>query len=324
MSAADKATYLRDMVNATPPVFEDGWLDFKGGTHGPAGNSIPLPDTTVKELWSKALCGFANTGGGVLVWGIDARPRPSAIDPTKKVDAATGVRLIPDPQAFKSRLMTLHHMATDPPVSGIQVEAINDAADGGFVVCLIPESNFKPHRAEWTGEQYYMRIGDDFVVIPRSILASMFYPRTRPQYRATVACQNFYSSNLNTRMSAWIDIENTGTATARDTYIVIEARPEFLSLTSYSQPETWLPEPASHKNKAGLRFRSGSVHPGTTAPTIRLNLEAGPPDFVSSCSLQFSIYSQDVQPQTFIAKFGPTDLHSLQRIEKQAAQQAEP
>jgi len=65
--------FLQGTVHSTPPTFEEEWLDFKG--------AAATPPDKIKEIWSKALAGFANTEGGVLVWGIDARK-----DPTTGVD----------------------------------------------------------------------------------------------------------------------------------------------------------------------------------------------------------------------------------------------
>jgi hypothetical protein len=133
------ASFLKAMVNSKPPTFEEEWREFKGGFSGPSSKPQPLCDEKIQDLWSTTLSGFANTSGGVLVWGIDARATPSPDDPEKKVDAASGLRLVPNPDAFKSRLMELHQTATDPPVVGVQIESIKDTAGDGFVVCLIPE-----------------------------------------------------------------------------------------------------------------------------------------------------------------------------------------
>ena len=63
--------------------------------------------------------------------------------------------------------MELHHQATDPPVLNVEIESYPDpgASGAGFVVCLVPESPFRPHRAEHvTNKPYYIRAGDDFVI----------------------------------------------------------------------------------------------------------------------------------------------------------------
>ena len=87
-------TFLKGLIGSDPPSFETDWLDFKGAEQ--------LKDKDVKKIWSEALAGFANTEGGVLVWGIDARP-----DPITKIDCASGLSLVKKPATFVSRLKEL-------------------------------------------------------------------------------------------------------------------------------------------------------------------------------------------------------------------------
>jgi hypothetical protein len=70
---SDPVAAIKRLLNATPPTFETEWLDFKGAAN----------DQDTKKTWSKALAGFANTQGGVLVWGVDARK-----DQATGIDAA--------------------------------------------------------------------------------------------------------------------------------------------------------------------------------------------------------------------------------------------
>jgi len=113
--------------------------------------------------------------------------------------------------------MQLHHQATDPPVLGVQVEPFADAATAGrgFVVFLIPASEFRPHRAEHvTNKPYYIRAGDDFVVPPVSLLRAMFHPRSNPYLRVQASFHDMTKTNDVVR---WIfTIQNSDTATARD------------------------------------------------------------------------------------------------------------
>jgi hypothetical protein len=62
--AADPAGQIRAWVGSAPPTFETEYLDFK---------CEPVEDADLKRTWSRTVAGFANTEGGVVVWGIDAR-----------------------------------------------------------------------------------------------------------------------------------------------------------------------------------------------------------------------------------------------------------
>ena len=130
----DPALYLRGLVTDPPSVYENDWRNFEEGEH--------FKDEDAKKLWSKALSGFANTGGGVIVWGIKAKKDSNGID------AANDVSPVPEAAKLRSRLMELHHQATDPPVPAVDVRHFVDATNGdaGYVVCFVPEGISKPHR----------------------------------------------------------------------------------------------------------------------------------------------------------------------------------
>src|SRR5688500_17818969 len=94
INADDPLTHIRSWISSSPPTFESEYLEFKGRPVPKDGDPDPQ-----KRLWSEALSGFANTGGGVLVWGVKARD----IDGSG-VDCAVGETLIEDVFQFQSRL----------------------------------------------------------------------------------------------------------------------------------------------------------------------------------------------------------------------------
>jgi hypothetical protein len=166
-SDPNPANFLKEMANpALPPTFESDYLDFK---------AKPDPDpknAKLKEIWYEALSGFGNSGGGVLIWGIDARK-----DKTTEIDAAHDVKPIQNPNGFKSLLIQLQRGATDPPLGDVKIETWESSPGEGFIVCLIPSGQFKPYRAEVSGKkQFFMRAVDTFFVPSVSVLRTLFYP----------------------------------------------------------------------------------------------------------------------------------------------------
>src|SRR5271157_1593181 len=105
----------------------------------PAGANDQKNEQKIKEFWCINLSAFGNTQGGVLIWGIGAKQ----ID---KVDAAWSRPLVPSPDTLRTKLFELHHLATDPPLSGVEIEAITVPNEGGrgFVVCFVPQGAFVP------------------------------------------------------------------------------------------------------------------------------------------------------------------------------------
>lgn len=150
---------------------EELFLDFKRSSDD--GRNRNLSQTDRNNL-AKAISGFGNSEGGVIVWGIDCSHNATGGDVAKcKVPVV-------DAKRFKSWLEGAVSGCTVPPHSGVRNAAIlcTGSADG-FVVTHIPKSNHAPH--QMVGKlQYYIRAGSDFVPTPHQVLAGMFGRRPQP------------------------------------------------------------------------------------------------------------------------------------------------
>lgn len=285
--AADPVAVIKRLVDATPPECETEWRDFKGAAQA--------NDQDTKRTWSKALAGFANTQGGVLIWGVDARK-----DQATGVDAASDLSLVKNPSAFKSRLNELHHQATEPPVLGVEIEAypIPGTADEGFVVCYVPESPFKPHRAEHADRQYYIRAGDDFVVPSVSLLRSLFFPlsRCRLVVKLTASC-TVENGNLIYHLKAFL--ENTGTATAFNTYII--AHPNPAEGTPYTGSD-W--QSGATRNPYSLAAKK-PIHPGIMMQFCGWNYhpQFNPQSYAKGLAFRIQVFAQDAEPLEWLVAF---------------------
>jgi predicted HTH transcriptional regulator len=109
------------------------------------------PDLGESDAWqfSRALSGFANSDGGVLVWGIE----------TDKEERASKLKPISSAVDFESRLKKSLLNTVQPFVDGILIATIlEDGGDGtGYVKVLVPRSEKTPHRAMLAGREYYRR-----------------------------------------------------------------------------------------------------------------------------------------------------------------------
>jgi hypothetical protein len=306
-SAPDPAAFIRALAPSDPPTFEGDWLDFKR----------PCSPDDTKRIGSKALSGFANTEGGVIVWGVIANKDPSG------VDAANGIALVQNPAAAVSRLMQLHHVATDPPVAGVDVRPVLDTgtSDEGFVVCYVPESSYKPHRAEYVeGKPYFIRAGDDFVMPSPALLRHLFYPKTSavlqivaiPGWELWTGLQDLRPHKLRYD----IRIQNIGTATARDEYIVMSTPGMGLN----AEPR-WV----KHGDLRGIGL-SGTepIHPGMVSKLCWMthspeNLNCLPNDPrkpipVVPVQLEFLLHCLDHEQQVVTITIAPTDFKPVQMV----------
>jgi hypothetical protein len=293
----DTVSFLKAMINSASPTTESEYRDFKGMTDK---KGKTLNDGEIRSIWSEAVAGFATTGGGVLIWGLDARKFDN-----DTVDRVVGPNLVIDPDGLKSRLQQVLPQATDPPVVGVRIESFPDSTqnNAGFVVCFIPESPYKPHRTEMGGKRWVMRVADSFIDVPPPVLRSLFFPNRRSYITARVAAKIEDQEDGSTSgvMSVVFEIRlyNAGPATAKELLLIAQPVQDL----AYREIPLW----ASLNTLAGHRFIYGQAfHPGQMieAPPAqillpvshRMSRELGRG---ASVDLQFQIYAMDQEPQAF-------------------------
>ncbi|HEY9069811.1 MAG TPA: ATP-binding protein [Candidatus Ozemobacteraceae bacterium] len=188
---------------------EELFLDFKRSSDNGRGRKLSDHD---RDNFGKALSGFANAEGGVIVWGIDCRASSFG-------DVASRVVPISDPLKFLSLLQGAVSGLTIPPVPNVSLHAIVDPFTGeGFVVTLIPQSDLAPHQVV-RKVQYYMRAGSDFMPVPHAVLAGMFGKRPQPRityrklYGKTLVKGEYLECNLS------VLLKNMGRGIGRDIFI---------------------------------------------------------------------------------------------------------
>jgi hypothetical protein len=166
-----------------------------------------LSDSDKKNL-AKAVSGFSNSSGGVLIWGILNKtlvPKP-----------------IGDIEQFLANLLHLAPQSCDPLVSGIDgVWLPSENKNGeGFAIIYIPESVLPPHRVvikvNEVKNHYYTRSGDSFVIATRTQLEDMFGRRPKP---VLILSKRFSAQKNNTKnelgqLNILIGIRNAGRGSA--------------------------------------------------------------------------------------------------------------
>jgi hypothetical protein len=131
---------------------------------------------------AKAVSGFANAEGGVIVWGVDARrdPKDDYID---QVVATPGVV---NPRQVLAKLNGMSSDATSPGLLGLDHRVL-EGGEGvpSFVATFVPEGESGPYMA-MLGEarhRYYRRIGSAFSPMDHSMVADMFCRRPKGALR---------------------------------------------------------------------------------------------------------------------------------------------
>lgn len=291
----DPVAHLRDMVNSNPPTVESEYRDFKGMADN---KGTPVPEGEVKKIWSEALAGFATTSGGVLLWGLDARKVPGGT-----VDQVVGLSLASDPNGLKSRLQQILAQATDPPIPGVLIEAYSDPSENGkgFVVCLVPESPYKPHRQEIGGKRWVMRIGESFVDVPPPVLRSLFYPH-RDSYIymevCTVLKKHVPPDPQALHFFVRLRFVNKGPSTAKEFRVFLKPT---TGPVAFNDLDGWWKQPTPQGEQFGFAH---ALHPGEIAELKSDRIDLSKIGFVGTLSdmpdIEFSVrmYAADQLPRS--------------------------
>lgn len=150
---------------------EELFLDFKRSANN--GDGLRLHPNDRNNL-AKAISGFGNSEGGVIIWGIDCSKNFDGADVAKAKYQIKNVK------RFVSWVEGAVSGCTIPPHTGVTNYSLSIDKDGnGFVATYIPKSNRAPHQT--VGDfKYYIRAGSNFVPTPHGVLAGIFGRRPQP------------------------------------------------------------------------------------------------------------------------------------------------
>lgn len=161
-----------------------------------------------KKLFASMLSGFANSEGGLILWGATAKKN------AKQVDCITGFPGVQNADIFTSRLNELTSEALSPGLPGIEHRIVHDDAGAPpFVVTVVPASDAAPHMALLGENRYYQRIGQATLPMEHFQLADMF--GRRPQALLRI---KFYKLDNSDVLS--VDMENAGRGVATAPYLL--------------------------------------------------------------------------------------------------------
>ncbi|MBN1865786.1 ATP-binding protein [Candidatus Sumerlaeota bacterium] len=250
--------YVTDRKN------EDLTLDFKTVND-------PRLDRDDRKNLAKALSGFANSGGGIVVWGVNASKGNDGVDCARYLSPIQNLGL------FKSRLQELTGEMVVPSVDGVQHKSCSSENDCGFAVTLVPESDSGPHMAKGGEDRYFKRSGDSFYRMEHFDIEDMFGRRKKPRLSLGYRLAREGSSNTGPG-GCWkfdfrivLYIENTGRGVARAPYAALSAPSPYnvaggICRAGYD-PRFGLPLLAAPQTDRQRRAFGGSsdfvIHPGT-------------------------------------------------------------
>jgi len=227
---------LNELIADREP--ESMFLDFKRAHDDGAPKRLGPSDN--KNL-SKAISGFSNSEGGLLIWGVDCR-----------VDRTTGNEEVSkhpvvNALGFRTKIESAISRFSTPPQKLIECLHIDEPGGrpSGYVIMLIPKSTQGPVRSTVT-DHYHIRAGSSFEIVSHHVLAGMFgqhpTPILWPQYLSHQAKLTERKDELSIRFG--IVAYNGGA--------VIAERP-FLSIRFGSLPEQFIHVETPHPNQYQIR-----------------------------------------------------------------------
>jgi hypothetical protein len=285
VESPDPVITINDMVKHGYP--ESVYLEYK--VDGDGDN---------KKNFAKSLSGFANTAGGVLVWGVKCKSgvSPSGIEPVKDIQ-----RLISNLSQWVSCIV-------EEAVPNVDIRPIplQVGASEGFVVVHIPHSRRRPHRTTLEKE-FYLRTTDNFRSMEVPLLRALFYPHTYSRLEVVfrVVFQSSIMSGFHLEEYMLVaELRNEGPSSARELLLALPMQmPSHLDL---NYPWSRLVQTAETLT-ARLDPNVPTLHPGHLIPlfTVRLGRDRLSPT-MQAFHLQFKVYKNDQIPTEFELSFSQT------------------
>lgn len=284
---ADGENAIDELIQARES--EMYFLDFKRSSDRGAGPRLSRVD---RNNLAKAISGFSNSEGGVLVWGVECS------DTAGGGDVAQAKFPLLDAAAFRAWLEGAVSGCTVPGHDQVVSHAIPSRGAEGFVVTHIPKSVRAPHQMI-PDLRYFMRAGSSFAPVPHGVLEGMFGRRPQPRvfHQNVLGVPEIVGNHVS--LACGISVYNEGPGVARDAYAVVTALsvpgPKCQATYRVSDTSNW-----TGGIEFGVRISLVSndgykIAPETSVQPIDLHLKFHPP-FEHDLKVQFLIGCDGSEP----------------------------
>jgi hypothetical protein len=133
-----------------------------------------------KAKLAQAISGFANTAGGVIVWGVSTtKHEHSGLDVITQVEPIARIGMFAD--QVEKAVPTL----TTPPILNSSTKVLKRASSDskGVAVTIIPKAEGDPVQSN-LDNLFYFRSGDEFVIAPYEMIRRLFSATQSPDLHA--------------------------------------------------------------------------------------------------------------------------------------------
>jgi hypothetical protein len=218
--------------------------------------SGPRLNKDLKKHLSKALSGFSNTAGGVIIWGVSTTKHKHT-----GLDVLSQIEPIGKCKQFEQQVASTVPTLTNPSVNGVSTKILkkNRKDTRGVVVMHIPKAKGDPVQSI-SDNLFYFRSGEEFCVAPYEMIKRLFSSTESPDLRP-VLLDNLVKLREDGSWVIPISIENRSSAVAEHVKV-------FVAIENYSacsSIKSEIMKDASHVNpgkKAFICDVEGVIHRG--------------------------------------------------------------
>ena len=192
-------------------------LDFKEAR----GASTGILANEDRRTFAKALSAFANSAGGLLVFGVEARKGDD------NVDCAQALKPIANIERFETEARTASGQLLQPRHEGIEVRSIPSVRlpGGGYLLVRVERSDRRPHRSEAAGQkQYFKRAGDSSFEMEHYDIEDAFQRIAVPELVVDISRGDYLTSHFAVFSDVNFYLRNVSPVTARNPYFHISGQ----------------------------------------------------------------------------------------------------
>ncbi|HOV24267.1 MAG TPA: putative DNA binding domain-containing protein [Candidatus Marinimicrobia bacterium] len=262
---------------------ENLYLDFK------TINNSDFSNKDDKRNLSRSISGFANSSGGIIIWGIIAKKNDN------NIDCANSFQLIENLNLSKSKINELTGRAVNPLVENILHKVVKFEHDKGVLISLVPESDSGPHMAKLGHDRYFKRSGDSFYRMEHYDIEDMFGRRKKP--KLILRGYPIKYRRRENKVLILLSIENIGRNIAKYPFLSI-ALPSVCGTDLYGidgNGNTGLPIITRRNTYWGnLHFGGQSgyvIHPGVILDAVMINC---PQDIKDKILIKYQVGAEGI------------------------------
>ncbi len=274
-------------------ITEDLYIEFKT-------SNFPVRLEFDNKNFSKCISGFANSSGGIIIWGIKASKNKDG------VDAASAIKPIKGLIKFENHLKRIEGKAVIPMIAGIEYRRIIKNDDEGFLLVYVPPSDRTPHMALYADKHYYKRSGDSFYVCEHFDIMDMLNRKKTPKLHVDleneVISKVVRNNKEKIRYHGFVTIKNIGNVTAKNLYILVKVQKPFY-IANFGIDGNGNRGMRMIKSKNGYNTYIGGsevvIHPDFSYEVDKVVInEIGFDNEIADLKMEFKLYADNMEPIT--------------------------